>query len=285
MSLHLSKLVPITRFQFGEVVNVKITEAGQPDTFRAVICSIRVTAHGELDYTVQDQDGGKSDGYTEGDLLPADLERPTKTPRTDADSQWCDVGSGEQEELCLASTARQLEVELLEARRKLPHTKDGVPIFLGDEVFIENRDTSYWEDEDEIMKVVVTAINLDCECASYEGDFTIGCEGIEAGNLDFYSSDDALNKAIHGIVEKAEHVKCPNCLCEAIRESVDVGVGLMHGPWGCPCGWSEDGRYNTIGGPKFTEHGGLIDPLGGVWPAESDEAKLAKRSMEMEAGS
>lgn len=39
-------------------------------------------------------------------------------------------------------------------------------------------------------------------------------------------------------------VICKNCGQEAWRESCDVGVGVIYGPYGCPCGWSEDERYN-----------------------------------------
>ena len=44
---------------------------------------------------------------------------------------------------------------------------------------------------------------------------------------------------------------CPNCGCECERESVDVGVGIIYGPWGCHCGWSEDDFYNQLTGPKY----------------------------------
>ena len=45
--------------------------------------------------------------------------------------------------------------------------------------------------------------------------------------------------------------KCPKCGEECLRESVDVGVGFIHGPYGCPgCGWSEDSMYDhSDGGP------------------------------------
>ena len=44
--------------------------------------------------------------------------------------------------------------------------------------------------------------------------------------------------------------ECPNCGDQCMRESVDVGVGIMYGPWGCMCGWSEDPRYNSLDGPS-----------------------------------
>ena len=39
---------------------------------------------------------------------------------------------------------------------------------------------------------------------------------------------------------------CPNCGEGCGRDEVDVGVGMMHGPWGCgACGWSEDSYYDS----------------------------------------
>jgi len=40
-------------------------------------------------------------------------------------------------------------------------------------------------------------------------------------------------------------MKCPDCGCECDRYSVDNGVGIIYGPYGCPeCGWSEHEQYN-----------------------------------------
>ncbi len=43
-------------------------------------------------------------------------------------------------------------------------------------------------------------------------------------------------------------MKCPKCLRACDRDEVDVGVGVIHGPWGCRCGWSEDPRYDSSEG-------------------------------------
>lgn len=59
---------------------------------------------------------------------------------------------------------------------------------------------------------------------------------------------------------------CPRCGEECIRDSADVGVGTMYGPWGCYCGWSEDPRYDVSQGPKV-EGGYRVDPWGGLTPA------------------
>ena len=69
----------------------------------------------------------------------------------------------------------------------------------------------------------------------------------------------------------SEHQDCPNCQQSCYRESADIGIGRIYGPWGCPCGWSEDPRYNLLTGPKRTELGGLIDQYGGITPNSESE--------------
>jgi hypothetical protein len=42
-----------------------------------------------------------------------------------------------------------------------------------------------------------------------------------------------------------EQQHCPKCGEECQRDEVDVGVGIIYGPWGCPgCGWSSDPQYD-----------------------------------------
>lgn len=42
---------------------------------------------------------------------------------------------------------------------------------------------------------------------------------------------------------------CSLCNKPCQRESVDVGVGIIHGPYGCAeCGWSEDPFYDRSSG-------------------------------------
>jgi hypothetical protein len=60
---------------------------------------------------------------------------------------------------------------------------------------------------------------------------------------------------------------CPKCGRWCTRDEVDVQVGVLHGPWGCFCGWSQDAEYDLTTGPKFTENGGRIDQWGGVTPS------------------
>lgn len=67
-------------------------------------------------------------------------------------------------------------------------------------------------------------------------------------------------------------MNCPKCGAEdCYRDSVDVGVGVMYGPYGCPCGWSADPRFDISDGPK-TESGYRVDQWGGLTPqAPSDQ--------------
>lgn len=42
---------------------------------------------------------------------------------------------------------------------------------------------------------------------------------------------------------------CPKCGEECFRDEVDVGVGVIYGPWGCPgCGWSSNPEYDHSDG-------------------------------------
>lgn len=61
---------------------------------------------------------------------------------------------------------------------------------------------------------------------------------------------------------------CPNCNEPGLwRESVNVGVGVIYGPYGCPnCGWSESREYDQSQGPKLNSDGSPTDQWGGVYP-------------------
>ncbi|HYC44496.1 MAG TPA: hypothetical protein VED01_03330 [Burkholderiales bacterium] len=67
-------------------------------------------------------------------------------------------------------------------------------------------------------------------------------------------------------------MKCPECGSECDRDSVDVGVGVIHGPYGClGCGWSENAEYDcstewAAGADKrhATSSDFVVDPLGGM---------------------
>jgi len=78
-------------------------------------------------------------------------------------------------------------------------------------------------------------------------------------------------------------MKCPKCNEDCDREEVDVGVGIIYGPWGCPnCGWSEDEEYDlSTGRDPIDEKGGVLDQFGVYYPPGNFVARayrLAKRS-------
>lgn len=63
-------------------------------------------------------------------------------------------------------------------------------------------------------------------------------------------------------------MNCPNCGSECSRDQVDVGVGVIYGPWGCYCGWSESCEYNQLrdGYQPLAESGYVKDQWGGLTP-------------------
>lgn len=69
---------------------------------------------------------------------------------------------------------------------------------------------------------------------------------------------------------------CPNCGRDCWRDSADVGVGIIYGPYGCPCGWSESAEYDVSEGPKLAEHGYELDQWGGATPPQILESDLKR---------
>lgn len=67
---------------------------------------------------------------------------------------------------------------------------------------------------------------------------------------------------------------CPRCGGECWRDSADVGVGVIYGPWGCPCGWSESADYDVTGGPRLDAHGNQLDQWGGATPPQIVESEI-----------
>lgn len=65
-------------------------------------------------------------------------------------------------------------------------------------------------------------------------------------------------------------MNCEKCGEPCDRDEVNVGVGMIYGPWGCSyCGWSEDERYDCSNGPPpaqadYPNH--TIDSRGRGWP-------------------
>lgn len=83
----------------------------------------------------------------------------------------------------------------------------------------------------------------------------------------FADAIERKDREVSGRFNRHETHRCPHCGDDCYRESADVGVGIIYGPWGCPsCRWSEDERYDLRDGDKFTERGGKIDQFGGIIP-------------------
>ena len=79
--------------------------------------------------------------------------------------------------------------------------------------------------------------------------------------------------------------KCPKCGCtELHRDEVDIGVGTIYGPWGCPeCGWSEGSEYDLSDGKSAVlDDGSAIDQYGGVHPKGSSMARAYRMAEEAE---
>ena len=58
-------------------------------------------------------------------------------------------------------------------------------------------------------------------------------------------------------------MKCPHCESDCAREEVDIGVGIMTGPWGCPnCGWSDNPVYDCREGIRKDGDDRVLDQYG-----------------------
>lgn len=61
----------------------------------------------------------------------------------------------------------------------------------------------------------------------------------------------------------SDRQSCPHCGAPCDREAVDVGVGVIHGPWGCPdCGWSEYPEYDCREGVRRDGADRVFDQYG-----------------------
>ena len=78
---------------------------------------------------------------------------------------------------------------------------------------------------------------------------------------------------------------CPKCGEGCSRDEVDVGVGVICGPYGCICGWSEDPTYDSSEGksPKQQEYPDwLVDSQGGMIRKAAVEERLKRFSVNTE---
>ncbi len=62
---------------------------------------------------------------------------------------------------------------------------------------------------------------------------------------------------------------CPKCGSDDIyRNEADVGVGVIYGPYGCACGWSEWPEYDRSDGPSPAQREAgsewYVDSTGGM---------------------
>jgi hypothetical protein len=97
----------------------------------------------------------------------------------------------------------------------------------------------------------------------------------------YYPVDDRGNEDKSG---NHRRPLCPHCYkfggiqIAVWRDSVDVGVGVIHGPWGCGnCGWSSDPEYDRRDGdsPAQIEHpDAFVDQYGGLTPRKRLQDKL-----------
>jgi predicted RNA-binding Zn-ribbon protein involved in translation (DUF1610 family) len=73
---------------------------------------------------------------------------------------------------------------------------------------------------------------------------------------------------------------CPKCGDELWRESCDVGVGVVYGPWGCSgCGYSESEEYDLSGDRNpVDEKGGALNQFGVYYPSGNTMATAYRMS-------
>lgn len=76
---------------------------------------------------------------------------------------------------------------------------------------------------------------------------------------------------LHHLAHETMHNEgvCPRCgERESVwRDSVHNGVGVMYGPYGCPCGWSEWQEYDLQFGAGVQSDGSYTDQQGVKYPA------------------
>lgn len=78
-------------------------------------------------------------------------------------------------------------------------------------------------------------------------------------------------------------MNCPRCGSSASRDEADVGVGVIYGPWGCSCGWSESREYNLLDSPREIP-GYRVDQWGGATPEVRDDFQEAVRQGRVSQG-
>lgn len=72
---------------------------------------------------------------------------------------------------------------------------------------------------------------------------------------------------------------CPKCGEDCCRDEVDVDVGIIYGPWGCFCGWSEYPEYDRSEGTSKAQLENpdyYVDSQGGLTPLATIKAGLER---------
>lgn len=89
-----------------------------------------------------------------------------------------------------------LEEELKLYKLNTPHTKDGKPIFIGMKIWMEDPDADPFVPERFIEQEVCSIYGRTFD--EYEGDYTISCTDLECGNLEAFSTREAIESAMSG---------------------------------------------------------------------------------------
>lgn len=86
---------------------------------------------------------------------------------------------------------------LIELLKATPHTFDGIPIYLGQTVYVVNDDRDFFG-PDEAIEMKVESLTLGTNFLAYTGGFTVTSESYEFGNLDCYSTKESCLKSTSG---------------------------------------------------------------------------------------
>lgn len=98
----------------------------------------------------------------------------------------------------LPANGRFLSTDLL---ARLPLTADGVPILLGDTVWVENEDTAYFG-PDAILELKVECLSVGTSFDEYKGTVTVCGPDLECGNLDCYANKETLREILGANVQE-----------------------------------------------------------------------------------
>ena len=77
-------------------------------------------------------------------------------------------------------------------------------------------------------------------------------------------------------------MQCPKCNDTCKQESVDIGVGVIYGPWGCPsCAWCQDSTYDLSEDQSPIRSDGVVfDQYGCLYPRDNLYAIMVRQELE-----